>query len=175
MPTPCVWRVLSSLLQGNNSWKFLESMLLLCTCSFDFFFSFFFRIYECKFSTHVPVSIKSSGSSKNTNSNTNKLRLVLDSLKKGGSKLADRTKKQLPSYERVETTFRNINWLLRYWMCEPPSPLSSQQQQQQWDYSTCYPDPISAEFGFVLSSSSSRGKKPGVVTWMDEELEDSDK
>ena len=112
----------------------------------------FVRIYERKFSTHFPSGKR--GCSRK------ELGFVLDALKGSSSKLAEKTKRELPSHERVETTFRNINWLLRYWMCETPCHHSG-----SWDYSACYPDPISPEFGFVMD-----GKKK-VVRWMDSATE----
>ena len=63
-------------------------------------------VYLSKFSSHFFSRSTPAGGG---------LRNVLRHLQ--NSKLADKTKRQLPSFERVETTFRNINWLLRYWLC----------------------------------------------------------
>lgn len=51
------------------------------------------------------------------------LRAVLGELMR--SKISQRTKDSLPSPERIETTVRNVNWVLQYWTCAPtPDPLS---------------------------------------------------
>ena len=55
--------------------------------------------------------------------------LVLEQLR--GSGMSQRTKDSLPTPERIDTTVRNVNWVLRYWRCEP----------------TC-PDPVDVEFGY---------------------------
>ena len=37
-----------------------------------------------------------------------------------------------------------------------------------WDYSVCYPDPISAEFGFRMAATGKNEVgKSGSVQWMD--------
>jgi hypothetical protein len=35
----------------------------------------------------------------------------------GNSKLSAKTLEAIPSFKRVDTTFRNINWLIQYWEC----------------------------------------------------------
>ena len=131
-------------------------------------------VYMDKFTKHLSGSM------------TNKdLRHMLDSLKGPGCKLSDKTKKELPSYERVETTFRNINWLLQYWLCRPPQPKPAAEDGEGaaavvWDYSSCYPNPISTEFGFAIVASAGRKKKAAggaaagtaamKVQWLDEVL-----
>ena len=123
------------------------------------------RIYACKFSTHSAASSARS------------LGDMLAALKGPSSKLSEKTRKELPSLERVQTTFRNINWLLQYWMCRPPSFLQDQpcndkdkqqllhKRQTQWDYGVCYPDPISPEFGFAMVQTS---EKSSVIKWLDD-------
>jgi hypothetical protein len=70
------------------------------------------------------------------------------------SQLSDKTKRDLPSPARVNTTFRNINWLLHYWTCKPPTkrvagdgeaaqaPAAAAAGNPLWDYSQCYPNPV---------------------------------
>jgi hypothetical protein len=95
--------------------------------------------------------------------------VVLDALKSPSSKLSEKTKRELPSFERVDTTFRNINWLLQYWMCIPPIQRQhGNTDNASWDYEGCFSDPISAEFGFA----SVPGK--GTVQWMDDAAKASD-
>lgn len=72
-------------------------------------------LYRLKFPKHA----SSGGSS---------LRAVLDDLQ--GSKVAQRTKDSLPTYERIACTVRNANWVLAYWTCEPA------------------PDPVQPAYGF---------------------------
>jgi hypothetical protein len=101
-----------------------------------------------------------------------RLRQILDFLKSSPScKLADKTRRELPSFERVETTFRNINWLLLYWMCEAPLMLPSPSSEEGWDYSVCYPDPISPEYGFAAVTTGKGSNKKMVVKWMDDDYE----
>lgn len=83
------------------------------------------------------------------------------------SKLSEKTKSQIPDFARVSTTVRNSNWVLHYWDCvQPvPSPLPSEEVSETssvWDYSGCFPDPISQEFGFKASAS-----RKNAVQWMD--------
>ena len=75
------------------------------------------------------------------------------------SGLSDKTKGELPSAQRVDVTFRNINWMLHYWKCVPPAPAAAAQGGSGWDYSRCYPDPICAEFGFKYVSSRKASKQ----------------
>jgi hypothetical protein len=91
---------------------------------------------------------------------------VLDVLRDSG--LSDKTRETLPSALKVHVTFRNINWLLHYWTCVPPVRSSTAADQQgqdaavvgEWDYSGCYPNPISKEFGFKRrTSAASKGKR----------------
>jgi hypothetical protein len=105
------------------------------------------RIYANKYEQHIKSL---------TTSQRQDIRLVLGCLQK--SKLSDKTKKELPSVERIETTFRNINWLLQYWMCKDPLPL---EDGQGWDYSSCFPDPICDEYGFKVVPNT------GKVAWLD--------
>lgn len=77
------------------------------------------------------------------------------------SALSEKTKGDLPSEARVNVTFRNINWLLHYWSCVAPRPKEDDAEKgdnEIWDYSACYPDPITKEYGFKFRS---RGKKGG--------------
>jgi hypothetical protein len=56
-------------------------------------------------------------------------------------KMADRTKKSIPSPEQIETTIKNCNWVLQYWMCEPyPNPVSEQFGYKQVDGKVSYSD-----------------------------------
>jgi hypothetical protein len=83
------------------------------------------------------------------------------------SKLADRTKSQLPSVARIETTVKNINWLLIYWNCVSPIPSVVPDTQEErdtasiWDHTGCFPDAVAPEYGFK------RVKKGGAVQWLD--------
>jgi hypothetical protein len=83
------------------------------------------------------------------------------------SKLSDRTKSQLPSVARIETTVKNINWLLLYWNCVPPisSVVPDTQVERDtvpiWDHTGCFPDAVAPEYGFK------RVKKGGAVQWLD--------
>lgn len=102
------------------------------------------------------------------------------------SSLAERSKSQLPSIERVLVTVRNINWLIQYWECRQPSLASPALptnddpvgDSEIWLYSSAYPDPVCEEFGFArlgkgivqwwdvatnLQSSSGQGEKKGVL------------
>jgi len=94
---------------------------------------------------------------------------VLDVLRDSG--LSDKTRENLPSVLKVHVTFRNINWLLHYWTCVPPvrsstAAAAAVHQGQaaavvgEWDYSGCYPNPISKEFGFKhrTAAAASKGK-----------------
>lgn len=105
------------------------------------------------------------------------------------SSLSEKTKGDLPSQARINVTFRNINWMLHYWSCIPPGVSQDKQQSGGWDYSGCYPDPISEEYGFKFRGSEVKGggkkgakknagasseggaKGPGMsaVMWLDEE------
>lgn len=50
------------------------------------------------------------------------VRAVLAELRASG--VSERTKATLPTPERLETTVRNVNWVLQYWRCEPcPDPV----------------------------------------------------
>jgi hypothetical protein len=51
------------------------------------------------------------------------------------SSISQKTKDSLPTYERIDCTVRNANWVLAYWTCEPA------------------PDPIQSVFGFRLTAS----------------------
>jgi hypothetical protein len=83
------------------------------------------------------------------------------------SKLADRTKSQLPSVARIETTVKNINWLLIYWNCVSPIPSVVPLTQAEidtvpiWDHTGCFPDAVVPEYGFK------RVKQAGAVQWLD--------
>lgn len=74
------------------------------------------------------------------------------------SKLSDRTKTLLPSDERVRVTIRNINWLLKYWMCQQPCRKDS---SAEW-MDPC-PDPVTLNFGFGMNPS-----RKNAVVWADE-------
>lgn len=108
------------------------------------------RMYSIKFASHLNTYSPSQRSD---------LSFVLSHLKdEKKSKLADKTKQQLPSHERMITTFKNINWLLQYWMCKDPAPC---EQQGKWDHGACFPDPLSQEYGFLLQPN-------GKVAWLDD-------
>lgn len=65
-------------------------------------------LYHEKFSKHVQAR--------------RGLRAVLEELR--GATISERTKATLPSPERIETTVRNVNWVLQYWRCaECPDPV----------------------------------------------------
>jgi hypothetical protein len=93
------------------------------------------------------------------------LKNVLSSLQ--SSKLAPRTKSQLPSAARIETTIKNINWLLIYWKCLSPIPTKLPETKREmdsvsiWDHSVCFPDAVAPEYGFK------RAKSGGPVQWLD--------
>jgi hypothetical protein len=77
-----------------------------------------------------------------------------------GSNMPTSRKSQLPSAQRVLTTIRNANWLLQYWECRQPTRRQHQvttttgaEDDDVWDYTSCYPDPICPEFGFKLSNN----------------------
>jgi hypothetical protein len=112
------------------------------------------RIYQHKFAKQL----SSSGGTSVLLSD------VLGALKGPSSKLAEKTRRELPTTERVETTFRNINWLLCYWMCVPPSSTLTS-STSQWDYNACYPDPISPEYGFAMAKKKNSAQL--VVQWLD--------
>jgi hypothetical protein len=93
------------------------------------------------------------------------LKSVLASLQ--SSKLSDRTKGQLPSVACMETTVKNINWLLIYWQCLSPVATVVPETQDEidsvpiWDHSVCFPDAVVPEYGFK------RVGKAGSVQWLD--------
>jgi hypothetical protein len=103
---------------------------------------------------------------------------VLEALR--GSSLSDRTKESLPSCKRVDCTFKNVNWVMRYWVCEQPvaaastpagegSGPSNVAGQARWDYSVCYPDPLGGAYGFVrVAGKGKNGKQTAVIKWEDE-------
>lgn len=114
------------------------------------------------------------------------------------SSLSDKTREDLPSPERVEVTFKNINWILQYWACTPPKEHDDVEEGvdacERWDYTVCYPDPVCGEYGFCRVSSTkkaadaktrkSKGKRKGSVggasagassiQWLDECSENSE-
>jgi hypothetical protein len=118
-----------------------------------------------------------------------------------GSSLSEKTRKDLPSYARINTTFRNINWLLHYWTCVPPRKKEEEEDAENeqgsvglWDYSICYPDPVCPKYGFKFreqkctkkrrvskgsgktDAGDSKAKKNGgqsAIQWLDED-EDGD-
>lgn len=125
---------------------------------------FIAHLYSQKFSNHVPAGVDT-------------LSGVLHAI--GGSKLSEKTKDQLPSVARADTTVRNANWVLRYWECRQPvpSPLPSLEAQEEgeiceqevecvepWDHSQCYPDPLCPEFGFKVSKA-----RKDAVQWLDQD------
>lgn len=93
------------------------------------------------------------------------LKSVLSSLQV--SKLSEKTKRELPSVARIETTIKNINWLLIYWKCHspkkapPPQNTSEAQTADIWDHSVCFPEAVNEEYGFK------RAKGVGAVQWLD--------
>ena len=105
-----------------------------------------------------------------------------------GSSLSERTKESLPSCNRVDSTFQNINWILKYWECK--TPLRSVQPgtandsdarddgytvKHGWDYSGCYPDPFDGNHGFRrVVKKNAQGKSTCVVKWADEVEEEGD-
>ena len=112
--------------------------------SSKFYFNFRTRLYMIKFAKHVPPSQRGN------------LQGLLAALCSQRSRLADKTKKELPTAPRIETTFKNINWLLQYWMCRDPVPIT----EGKWDYGACFPDPVSEEYGFAASGE-------GKIVWLD--------
>lgn len=74
----------------------------------------------------------------------------------------------MPSVARVETTVKNINWLLIYWKCiQPavsavPETVAEQERVDIWDHSVCFPDAVCEQFGFKRSK-----KGAGAVQWLD--------
>jgi hypothetical protein len=104
----------------------------------DFFIS---RLYRNKFSKHTGGT---------------DLTGVMRDL---NQKLGDRNKKLLPSASRVDTTIRNINWILLYWQCVEPLEVDN-----QWDYMLACPDPICPEFGFAYRTTTTNKR---VVVWGD--------
>lgn len=115
------------------------------------------KMYCAKFPQHLGMLTPAQRSS---------MQLVLSTLKdEKKSKLSEKTRGQLPLPKRIDTTFRNINWLLQYWLCKDPVPFPHEeagtQKNKEWDYSKCFPNPISQEFGFVLKSN-------GKVAWLDD-------
>ena len=80
-------------------------------------------MYRTKFNRHVGAHAGVTG--------TGGLSLLLAQLQ-SSEILSARVKQTLPTYERVECTVRNANWVLSYWTCEPS------------------PDPIDPTFGFRL-------------------------
>jgi hypothetical protein len=93
------------------------------------------------------------------------LQSVLSSVQ--SSKLSVSTKTKMPSAARVETTIKNINWLLIYWKCFSPVPTAVPETQIEldtlpiWDHSVCFPDAVAPEYGFK------RTKAGGAVQWLD--------
>lgn len=86
------------------------------------------------------------------------LGLVLGAMQR--SKLADKTKSRLPTAARVDTTIRNINWLLQYWRCAQPVRDAA---SGDWLYATSCPDPVCSEYGYKQSSN-----RVCAVQWLDE-------
>lgn len=78
------------------------------------------QIYKTKFRQHTCAT-------------HTKLKDILESLQQ--SKLGLRTKQTLQSFETIECTVKNINWLMQY-----------------WTYGT-YPSPVQEQYGFVAKSS----------------------
>lgn len=95
-----------------------------------------------------------------------------DTLKRCSS-LSEKTLGMLPGLKRVDATFRNINWILRYWECtlpvekEPSADADDEQSSaatnalERWDYSACYPHPVCPEYGFKYRKDGKRGKGRG--------------
>lgn len=103
------------------------------------------RVYSDVYSRHVPTP-------------SDCLETTLRSIKSSG-KISDRTKNMLPSVPRVDTTTRNINWLLLYWRCQEPQ--RDPNNTSVWLYNTACPDPVCEEYGFAR-------KKGGAVQWLEE-------
>ena len=104
-------------------------------------------IYMHKFSSHCFSRLQ--------NNSTQVLRSVLKQLQ--SSRLSAKTKNELPSYERVENTFRNVSWLMQYWLCRMPDSVDG----VGWNHAVCYPDPVATtEFGFKVVNNK--------VKWLDD-------
>ena len=61
---------------------------------------------------------------------------------------------------RVDTTVRNINWLLIYWRCIEPR---QDDDTGTWMYNDACPDPVCPDYGFARGRD---GK--GAVQWLEE-------
>tara|TARA_B100002051_G_scaffold91522_1_gene87458 strand:+ start:193 stop:726 length:534 start_codon:yes stop_codon:yes gene_type:complete len=74
---------------------------------------FFVEIYRAEFAKHVGGVASDDGYDR-----------LLEALM--GSGLSERVRESLPSRARLETTVRNINWVVGYWLCRnkcPEAPL----------------------------------------------------
>ena len=98
---------------------------------------------------------------KHTNGVPSNLRAILSALS-NSSKLSERTKKLLPSYERVAVSVRNVNWVLYYWRAlEPPlrdipvdADPSNTAPADTWRFDLSFPDPMQPDvFGFSRSKN----------------------
>lgn len=86
------------------------------------------------------------------------LNIVLEALHK--SKLSGRTKSMLPTVGRVDTTVRNINWLLQYWRC---NEIRRDETSGEWQYAEACPNPVDDVYGFKMSN-----RRSCAVQWLDE-------
>lgn len=119
-------------------------------------------LYSVKFSNHVPPGF--------SNSNKCSMESILCAIKR--SKLSEKTKLQIPSRRKVDVTIRNSNWLLQYWECRQPAPNNNKKrknnlnedEEEPWDYTRCFPDPICDEFGFKRSK-----KRKNAIQWLDDD------
>jgi hypothetical protein len=109
-------------------------------------------IYASKYASHMQ------------NQTSSKDITVVTSMLKGSRSLSEKTKNDIPSPLRLQTTFKNINWLLQYWQCRDPVKREAEGDESSiWDYSSCYPDPIHEDYGFSTHKSCK-----GRVVWSDE-------
>jgi len=146
VPPERLWECLSHkrVWQGLSQSYDVESDALDVDAACDLFVA---ELYKLKFSKHT------SGPN---------LQRVMQNLQ--GSKLAPSTRAQLPSLERVRCTIKNVNFLLIYWKCISPRALPFVEGGEMYDYSVCFPEAVSEEYGFKRKRS---GK--GAVTWLDDE------
>ena len=195
--------VFSSLLRSYNPLEGLTDAESACNMLAS-------SIYTCKFATHFKNAPSPAASCLALSSKAGKRTRVdsEDEDEEGAfhdvmqvlrlSHLSEKTKRDLPSLARVHATFKNINWLLQYWTCTPPTKKSDINTEDDfhsssgtavtpsciWDYSACYPDPVCKEYGFKYKKqsaskrrSSTKGKgqsSHSVIQWLDDSESDSD-
>jgi hypothetical protein len=95
---------------GRIMYDYLPLITMVLTRSFDTGSNHFnieymtnqlvYKIYKAKYAKHVTVGSRN-------------LTELLTSLER--SKLSEKTKMNIPSYEEIMCTLQNINWLLQYW------------------------------------------------------------